>query len=253
MKRALPVLQEFAAPEVIPPDFAGPMTAKIASAIAGSLGHPSKMPGYSYGISAERCQTGGKLRGVPGSVCASCYAMTDWYRTWRPLLEGHRRRWQGIHHPRWVDAMVCLISSKARKPEHRWFRFHDSGDLQGVWHLAAICEIARRTPEVRYWLPTREYGFVAEYLRSGEIPANLTVRLSAHMIDAEPVLGEHAEALAGIPVSTVSTASLRKLGMQIVEGKGVVECRAVEARDNKCGNCRACWDRRVVSVNYPAH
>ena len=137
----LPVVQEFKAPPTIPPSFAGPMTAKIAAAIAGSLGHPSKMPGYSYGISAQLCQTGGKLRGVPGSVCSSCYALTDWYRTWRPLLEGHRRRWQGIHHPRWVDAMVCLITSQCRTPDRAWFRWHDSGDLQGVWHLTAIAEV----------------------------------------------------------------------------------------------------------------
>ena len=36
-------------------------------------------------------------------------------------------------------------------------------------------------------------------------------------------------------------------------GKGVVECRAVEARDNHCGPCRACWDRRVRVVSYPQH
>lgn len=93
----LPTLKEFEAPPTIPPDFSGPMNKRVAEAIAGRLGHASKMPGYSYGISAEKCQTGGKLRGVRGSVCASCYAMTDWYRSWRPLLEGHR---QGIHHPR---------------------------------------------------------------------------------------------------------------------------------------------------------
>ena len=251
-------VQEFAEPEQIPLDYAGPMTVRIARAIAGSLGHPSKMPGYSYGISAQKCQTGGKLREVRGSVCSGCYAMTDWYRTWRPLLEGHRRRWQGIHHPRWVDAMIVLITSAYRPRAGRAelepvFRWHDSGDLQGVWHLVAIAAVCRATPHVRYWLPTREYGYVAEYLRDHELPDNLTVRLSAHMIDQEPVLGEHAAALAHLPVSTVSSVSLLRLGVQLVEGKGSIECRAVEARDNKCGPCRACWDRRVRSVNYPQH
>jgi hypothetical protein len=50
-----------------------------------------------------------------------------------------------------------------------------------------------------------------------------------------------------------SSVSLIRSGFQIVEGKGSVECRAVEARDNKCGACRACWDPRVTSVNYPQH
>jgi hypothetical protein len=246
---SLPMIPEFTAPPEVPADFAGDITTRIARAIAGNLGHPSKMPGYSYGISAQLCQTGGKLRKVPGSVCSACYAMTDWYRSWRPLLEGHRRRLAGLKHPRWCDAMVHLIERACRPPEN-YFRWHDSGDLQGVWHLRNIAEVCARTPDVHHWLPTREYGMVSANLDSGNlIPSNLTVRLSAHMIDSHPVLPAD---LDGFPVSTVSTVSFRK-GLQIVEGKGSVECRAVEARDNKCGECRACWDRRVTCVNYPQH
>ena len=207
------------------------------------------MPGYSYGISATKCQTGGKLRGVPGSVCAGCYALTDWYRTWRPLLEGHARRWAGLRHPLWIEAMVRMISS-ACVGEARFMRWHDSGDLQGVWHLANIVAVCRATPTVQHWLPTREYEIVEEYLRTEALPPNLTVRLSAHMIDAEPVVPTE---LAHLPTSTVSTVSRYASGVPIVEGKGSIECRAVEARDNKCGDCRACWDRRVRNVNYPAH
>lgn len=208
------------------------------------------MPGWSYGISATRCQTGSKLREVPGSVCSGCYAMTDWYRSWRPLLQGHARRWAGLTHPRWVDAMVFMIAQKCRPPQD-WFRWHDSGDLQGIWHLDNICQVAARTPSVQHWLPTREYEFVAGYLATGKsIPENLCIRLSAHMIDQEPVLPAE---LFGMPVSTVSSVSLIRSEVKIVEGKGSVECRAVEARDNKCGECRACWDRRVRSVNYPQH
>jgi hypothetical protein len=227
------------------------MTVKLAQSIAGTLGHPSKMPGYSYGISAQLCHTGSKLRKVPGSVCSGCYAMTDWYRSWIPLLVGHDRRFKGLRHPLWIDALVKMIDS-ACTGEDNYFRWHDSGDLQGVWHLANIVEVCRRTPTVHHWLPTREYEYVAAFLRGGgSIPDNLTIRLSAHMIDAEPVIPQPE--LAGLPVSTVSTVSVYKSGIQIVEGKGSIECRAVEARDNKCGSCRACWARDVRSVSYPQH
>lgn len=230
------------------------MTIKEAVSIAGALGHPSKMPGYSYGISAQLCHTGSKLRKVPGSVCSGCYAMTDWYRSWRPLLAGHARRFAGLTHPRWIDAMVRMISS-ACTDEDNYFRWHDSGDLQGIWHLANIAEVCARTPSVHHWLPTREYEYVAGYLATGKkLPDNLTVRLSAHMIDADPVIPDPLQKLIGeLPVSTVSTVSFYKSGVQIVEGKGSIECRAVEARDNKCGTCRACWNRDVRSVNYPQH
>lgn len=226
------------------------MTIREAEAIAGTLGHPSKMPGFSYGISAQLCHTGSKLRKIPGSVCSGCYAMTDWHRSWRPLLFGHARREEGIRHPRWVDAMVAMITTKC-KGDDAVFRFHDSGDLRGVWHLAKIVEVCERTPQVQHWLPTREYEYVAAYLATGKsFPANLCVRLSAHMVDADPVVPPD---LAHLPTSTVSSAPQRVMGVQIIEGKGSVECRAVEARDNKCGPCRACWDGRVRNVSYPQH
>lgn len=223
--------------------------------IAGALGKTSKMPGRSYGISAQKCHKGSELRKVPGSVCSGCYAMTDWYRSWRPLLAGHARRFAGLSHPRWADAMVRMISSACTPPDDLYFRWHDSGDLQGVWHLEKIVEVCRRTPDVTHWLPTREYEYVALFrARGGEIPENLTIRLSAHMIDEEPIIPQNLQELLGdLPVSTVSTVSFYKAGIKIVEGKGSVECRAVEERDNQCGPCRACWDRRVRSVNYPQH
>ena len=231
------------------------MTMDEAVSIAGALGKTSKMPGRSYGISATLCHTGSKLRNTPGSVCSGCYALTDWYRSWRPLLAGHERRYRGLFHPRWVDAMVRMISAACTPPDDLYFRWHDSGDLQGVWHLEKIVEVCRRTPNVTHWLPTREYGYVAEFReRGGEIPENLTVRLSAHMIDTEPVIPvELLEHLRDLPVSTVSSVALVHYDVQIVEGKGSIECRAVEARDNECGPCRACWDRRVRCVNYPQH
>lgn len=218
--------------------------------IAGTLGHPSKMPGFSYGISAQLCVTGSKLRKVAGSVCSACYAMTDWYRSWRPLLAGHARRERGLRHPMWVTAMVHMIEAKVDRAEP-WFRFHDSGDIRGVWHLEKIVAVAELTPWVHYWLPTREYEFVAEYIATrGPLPANLTIRLSAHMIDAEPVVPPE---LAHLPTSTVSTVSRYLTGVAVVEGKGSVECRAVEARDNRCGDCRACWSPSVKNVSYPQH
>ena len=47
--------------------------------IGGSLSKPSKMPGWSIGLPAKECKTGGKLQKVPGSVCYDCYALKGCY------------------------------------------------------------------------------------------------------------------------------------------------------------------------------
>lgn len=233
------VIDELAARELTP------LTLKRATEIAGTLGHPSKMPGYSYGLHARLCRTGGRMTKVPGSICRGCFALKGFYATWFPAVVARDRRHKGLGNRLWMDAMVTLIGHRC-VGEHRDFRWHDSGDLQGPWHLAAIVEVARRTPDVRHWLPTREYADVAAYLELATFPANLCVRLSALMIDSEPVI---PPALAHLPTSTVHTSGAG----QILAGKGAIACRAIELRENVCGDCRACWDNRVTNVSYPQH
>ena len=51
------------------------MKVKDAVKITGSMTRTKKMPGLSYSLPAWECITGAKLRKVPGSVCAGCYAL----------------------------------------------------------------------------------------------------------------------------------------------------------------------------------
>ena len=44
-------------------------TKEALKIIGGSLSKPSKMPGWSIGLPAKECKTGGKLQAVKGSVC----------------------------------------------------------------------------------------------------------------------------------------------------------------------------------------
>lgn len=68
-------------PEV--PLYEGPMEKDMlrlsrrseAEKITGKPMHPSKMDVPGWGISALQCETGMKLRKVPGSTCEGCYAL----------------------------------------------------------------------------------------------------------------------------------------------------------------------------------
>jgi len=204
-------------------------TIKQAQAIAGTLSNPAKMPGKSTGTPAEYCQVGSKLRNVKGSVCEGCYALKGSYTMYPAVKPAQERRFTGVMDSQanpepWIAAMVTMM----RRQEY--FRWHDSGDLQGTWHLANIAEVARRTPNTKHWLPTREYRMVKDY--TGDIPANLVVRLSAHMVD-----GPAPE--MGYPTSTVLTT----------EG---ADCPS-RFQDNSCGDCRRCWDSNVQNVSYHKH
>lgn len=201
-----------------------------ATAIAGSLGEPSKMPGLSYGISAKLCKVGGKLAAIAGSVCASCYAMRDNY-AYPSVQKAHEKRLSGLSSVSWADSMIYLI----RRSGETYFRWHDSGDLQSFQHLLDIVRIAEALPSVSFWLPTKEKGLVYRYREVfGDFPANLCVRLSAAMVNIP------APAYAG-NTSTVHTTTA--IG---------VECESYK-RNNKCGDCRACWNRDIKNVSYRQH
>jgi len=129
------------------------MNLKEAKEITGGLSSPSKMPGYAYNLPAWRCVTGVKLQAVAGSVCSGCYAMKGRYR-FKNVKDALNRRLNSLTHPQWVEAMTTLVTWYSRKVP--WFRWHDSGDLQGPDHLKNIFEVCNATPAVKHWMPTRE-------------------------------------------------------------------------------------------------
>ena len=219
------------------------------------LGEPSKMPGYTFGLSAFDCKRGAELAEIPGSVCYGCYARKNFY-SMKHVRKAHQERMDRLNHPQWVDALVLLIE-RSTDPSDPVFRWHDSGDIVSVAHLKRIVEVAERTPWVRHWLPTHEHDMVREFLKEGnEVPQNLCIRLSADMIDEAPNFNDGLEDL---PTSSVHSAE--GFPVQVSDNrKHSIECRAyTRTNPNRgrgggyCGNCRACWDPRVKNVSYPYH
>ena len=212
------------------------MRVKDAEAITGGLSEPGKMPGRAYNLPAWECNIGALLRLKAGSVCSGCYAMKGRYAMTQAKT-AMMRRMEALKNPMWVEAMAYLINRYARTKGYTEFRWHDSGDLQGVWHLELIEAVCLLTPEVAHWLPTREYRVVKDYLKTHQKPDNLVIRVSAQYIN-------QASGVSGLPCSTVS------------ESEDVFpdahHCPA-RHQGNSCGNCRACWDPEVEHVDYHVH
>ena len=117
------------------------MNTKKAWDLVGGLSKPGKMPGWAIGIPAKECNTGSKLRLIPGSVCSTCYALKGCY-VFKVVQDAQYRRLKAIKNRSWVVAMVTLINSKKSKV----FRWHDSGDVQDLDHLMKIFEVCRLSP-----------------------------------------------------------------------------------------------------------
>lgn len=219
------------------------LTVKAAVEIAGKVSEGnSKMPGSTFAISAKECKVGGKLAEVKGSVCSRCYALK--LQKLRPSVD---QGWTAnyLKATRMIDAnpegwakaaafQIKRIAAKSGEGFHRWF---DSGDLQSVDMLAAICRVAVLTPEIKHWLPTREAKIVKDFKAAGGlVPSNLVIRVSSTMIGDKPLAG-HA-----------NTSTVHRKG-EAVSGHA---CPASQ-QGNACGDCRACWSTEVGNVSYPLH
>ena len=205
------------------------MNIKQSKKIIISLSEPDKMPGYAYGLPAWECKTGAKLVKVPGSVCAGCYALKGNYARFPEIKKSQYKRLASISRPEWVKAMAVVINSKA-VAQHGYFRWHDAGDIQSPEHLQKIFEVCKLTPKVKHWMPTREAQFLKD-IDPEEVPDNLIIRMSSHMIDQGPVtFWPHT--------STV--------------GSSTRTCPAPD-QGGKCGSCRTCWSKDVPNIEYGKH
>jgi hypothetical protein len=210
------------------------MLVKEAKKITGSMTRTKKMPGLSYSLPAWECITGAKLRKVPGSVCAGCYALKGNYTRYPAIKAAQYYRLATLMEPDWVPAMVAQIKRQ------KFFRWHDAGDIQSAKHLTNIFEVCSKTPATSHWLPTREAKFL-KFIDPDIVPANLVIRISSHMIDQGPVK------------SWPWTSTVQSPGA--MRSSHVQDSRQCPARDqgNKCLDCRACWNREVPNVTYPKH
>ena len=208
------------------------LTIKLAEGRVGSLSTPSKMPGFGYSTPAEDCIKGSKMRTVVNSICSFCYALKGRY-VFPNVKAAQKKRLKSLEQLDWVDMMVFMIGKREKSG---FFRWHDSGDIQGVWHLEKIAEVARRLPHIKFWLPTREYRFVREWMQLNRKPDNLIIRLSAYMMDGEPPTKLASK--LGLP-----TSGARREGFS---------CPA-STQGNECGDCRACWDDNIENIDYKKH
>jgi hypothetical protein len=205
----------------------------------GTLSKPSKMPCHGYSIPASRCKVGQKMRKVKGSICSVCYALKGRY-VFNSVQNALEKRFQSLTRSDWVDTMVDLIG---RKEKSGFFRWHDSGDLQSIEHLQNIVKVAKRLPDIKFWLPTREYNIVARYIRQNTsmgfnkrpFPENLTVRLSGLMLDGKAP--NKTQNPFGLPTSGAVSENYNCLS---------------DKQGNKCLDCRLCWDSSL-HINYKKH
>ena len=197
------------------------------------LSKPSKMPCLSWSLQAlDTCPGSKKPDGTLVDACQGCYATTGNYRfpNVKAPREHNRDDWK---RDAWVQDMVQALDIS------RYFRWFDSGDVYDVRLARKILEVMKATPWCKHWLPTRMHKFpkFRKVLESMQALDNVVVRLSSDSITGETIPGQ-----------TTSTIVPHHEDAP----RGAVVCEAY-TREGKCADCRACWQKDIAVIAYPAH
>jgi hypothetical protein len=196
----------------------------------------SKLDGIlSWSLQAlDTCPGSIESPGVLVDACKGCYATTGNYNypnVKAPRLS-NKEDWQRLE---WADDMVQALDSS------RYFRWFDSGDMYALGLAEKILEVMQRTPWCKHWLPTRMHKFpkFRAVFQAMQALENVMVRFSADNITGEYTPGLHGSVI-GPCADTFKPAP------------GVSLCRAYE-HGGTCSGCRACWDKSIDLIAYPAH
>ena len=194
----------------------------------------SKLDGIrSWSLQAlDTCPGSIASPGVLADACKGCYATTGNYHY--PNVKAPRisnqSDWQRMG---WVSDMVQALQND------RFFRWFDSGDMYTLGLAEKMLEVMRMTPWCKHWLPTRMHKFpkFALVLKTMQALPNVSVRFSSDSINGEFTKGLHGSVIVADTDQTTKAMTL---------------CRAYE-NAGKCSGCRACWDKKVKVIAYPAH
>lgn len=197
------------------------------------LSKTSKLDGIlSWSLQARDTCPASVENGELVDACKGCYAVGGNYRfpNVKAPREFNRLDWQRLE---WIDDMVKSLDSS------RYFRWFDSGDMYALGLAEKILEVMKRTPWVKHWLPTRmhkfpKYRLVLESMKSLD---NVSVRFSSDSVTGQYIDGLHGSVIIPTPNDVKTNMTL---------------CQAY-ANNGKCNGCRACYDKSIPLIAYPAH
>jgi len=203
------------------------------------LSKTSKLDGIaSFSLEAGvTCK--GSIDPLTNKVCAACSGC---------YAKGGRYNFKNVKSPRienleeskkdsFVNDMIEVLDM------HRYFRWFDSGDMYSVEFAQKVLEVAKATPWVKHWLPTRtwtlkEFNGVLEELNS--LP-NVVVRNSAGNVVGD-IVESHKNGSTVIGIDHIDTLQ-----------QGITICEAYKNVKKNCNGCRKCWNKDIKQVAYVAH
>ena len=209
------------------------VSTRLADKAVFKLSRTAKLGTFSWSLQAiETCPGSVGADGKLVAACSGCYATTGCYHfpDTIALRANNKEAWK-------AESFVQDFTKALKKQTH--FRWFDSGDMYSLELAEKMYQIMVNTPNTKHWLPTRMYKFAKFWsvLTRMEALPNVMVRYSSDAVDGTYEQGVHGSTIVPDATSVPS---------------GVTLCPAY-TQGGKCLDCRACYDKSVAVIGYPAH
>jgi hypothetical protein len=217
------------------------------------LSSPGKMPCYTWSIPAfDTCPGAvidfssydGQLKNWSKfkrkmkktnqvDACKGCYAQYGHY-TFPGSANLRKHNLKDWKRKNWVKDMVKAIKHMP------YFRFFDSGDIYCVELAIKIEQIVKACPDTKFWIPTRSHKIklIKNVIDRLNHLTNCVVRISSDSVIGGIV--DYATNSTIVPSNSVKSKP------------NFLVCQSFN-REGKCGDCRACWNKTIKTIAYPAH
>ncbi len=206
----------------------------IIQTMINHLSKTSKLDGIlSWSLQAiETCAGSVGPDGKLVPACSGCYATTGCYnfKGTKQVRSDNKQAWKADG---WVDTMVAALAKA------KYFRWFDSGDIYSLGLAEKMYLVMQRTPHVKHWLPTRmaKFSKFKAILDRMQALPNVMVRFSSDAVDGTYTKGVHGSTI--LPNADEAPSD-------------IFVCGAYQ-RNGKCDGCRACYDKTIPVIGYPAH
>lgn len=204
MKHITPLKSRTIAKSLTPEEFAECITQRPTKMLSDSNGKLKKGGITVFSLPAFHASivVNGKLQEFrtcksAGECAGFCFAQQGSY-LYRQSMVSHTRNLQFVIDDPFgfADAMVEEINRKRKAPT---VRIHDSGDMFNRAYLHVWFDIARRCPDARFYIYTKEVKLLKS--EADNVPANFLVAFSFggkqdHLIDVET--DRHSKVFASV-------------------------------------------------------
>lgn len=204
-----------------------------------------KLNAYSFDTNINQCSKNCEL--MQNGLKPYCISLKERFKNyikWHNKLNKNEKLLKSANFEPIMNKEIKEIYLQTRD-KTVYIRLYSFGDLSCVEDLIKWCNIARKNPNVEFWLSTRQDSILFEYFNAEKInsaqkkPKNLTIRYSLPLIEGMDFMIKNFDKF-NIVYSTIT------------DDKNQANCKKSKL-NSSCGKCSDCWNPSIKIIKYFNH